>query len=68
MKSSMLQKDKKKKIEEKTIEDVRNLFRLKKEIDNTTIKDMRNLSRLIVRGTSTTIVQILNNIKFSTSL
>ena len=32
--------------EEKIIEDIRNLFRLKKELNYTAIKDIRNLFRL----------------------
>ena len=44
MKSSRLEKDKK--IEEKLIKDVRNLFGLKEDIDDTTLKDKRNLYRL----------------------
>ena len=44
MKNSRLEKDKK--IEEKLIKDVRNLFGLKEYIDDTTVKDIRNLYRL----------------------
>ena len=32
--------------EEKTIKDIRNLFRIKKELNDTAIKDIRNLFRL----------------------
>ena len=45
MKSSRLEKDKKK-TEDNIIKYVRNFFRMKKEIDDTTIKDVRNLYRL----------------------
>ena len=38
--------EKDKRIEDNTIEDVRNLFRLKEEIDDSTNKDIRNLFRL----------------------
>ena len=34
------------KIEDNTIKDVRNVFRLKEEIDYTTVKDIRNLFKL----------------------
>ena len=48
MKSSSLEKYRK--IEDKIIKDVRNLFRLKKEIGYTTTKDVRNLFRLKKNG------------------
>ena len=60
MKTLRLEKDKKKK-KNNRIKDTRNLFRIKKEInDDTTVKDIRYLFRLEKEIGNTTIKDIRN--------
>ena len=50
--------------EQKTIKDIRNLFRLKKELNDTAVKDIKNLFRLKkeIKGIKDIVLRNIKNL------